>query len=203
MILIPRPFLYGWIISLLHFSPGKRKAYLRFFPVPLSTEHSSLQITFSYCSLVHNSLSLYQARRIAATSGVSSGRFLASQLVSPYTLSSRYMVDRLAETPAFSESSEYAIRGCNRASRMRCLLSWSDNTFGRPERYLDTPSLRWELRKRVDLVVLIGILVSRFIWGGILPALSCLRIIPLWNGVRLGFLIRFLDVSASGLRSIV
>ena len=77
------------IISLFHFSCGKRKTHWRSFPEPRSTEHSSDHMIFSQSLYLQCLLSNHQASRLAATSGESKGRFFASQLVRPYSLRTR------------------------------------------------------------------------------------------------------------------
>ena len=170
----------------VHLSCRKRKTHSRFFPLPRSTKHSSLQITFRHSGRPHSSLSLHHDSRAAADSTVRSGRFLASQLVRPYALSSLYTVFLLYVSPDSRIRSAYFSFGWIRAIRIRSLLSRTVNSFGRPERDRDMPWLRSSSRDSVDLEVEIGVPIALFIAYGMTPASSCPTIQPLWYGVRSG-----------------
>jgi hypothetical protein len=94
-----------------------------------------------------------QANLFAATSGVRAGRPLALQAVIPFARNIRLIVECEISTPHADLTSAYVNLGLFRTNRRILRSSRSVYLIGRPDRGLDSPSLRKGLREKVVRIV--------------------------------------------------
>lgn len=143
------PLVYVDIISLSHFWPGVRKTHFIRAPVPLCTEHSSLQIMVDHSLKDQSACCRTHWRRFLTAATVRKGRFLAIHLEMLCLLRIRARVSCEREVYNCLPNYLYVIFGVIRIVRRTLLSNLGSHSLGLPERGFECPSGRSAARQTV------------------------------------------------------